>query len=362
MSATDISPAPRIEAQASLSAAQGNNIARPPNPESHARRVPADGHETAPEPMVAPQARPASARVHEPATEPSAISIAMEVAAPSHETSSAPNAQAKANVLPAQGNQVGSTPRDHPPQATRRAASTHATDPPVTQDRSESQSTGGDGWIELRVWAEMYYDAQKARISCTNRIERGGIDGALFAPQLATLKAAEHELALSLRECYRRTTPKPILDWQKPTIGIGAPALARLLGHLGDPSTRSLRQLWSYCGHGDAERKRRKGMTQAEALSLGSPTCKMIVHQLLASTCIRFEGTEHHGRSAYRDVYDEARIRYADREHATECTRCGPAGKPAPAGSPWSLAHQHAAGIRLVGKEILRDLWLASRE
>ena len=27
----------------------------------------------------------------------------------------------------------------------------------------------------------------------------------------------------------------------------------------------------------------------------------------------------------------------------------------------WSLSRQHAAGLRLVGKEILRDLWLAAR-
>lgn len=218
-----------------------------------------------------------------------------------------------------------------------------STNPPVVHTRDGCQGNRGDGWIELRVWAEMLYDAQRARIACTNRIERGGIDSAYFKPQLALLAAAEHEFALSLRECYRRTVPASIRGWQRNAVGIGAPALARLLGHLGDPSTRSLRQLWSYCGHGDAERRRRKGMTQDEAKALGSPLCKMIVHQLLASTCIRFEGTEHHRRSPYRDVYDARRIVTADRED-------------------WTPGHQHNDALRITGKEILRDLWIASHD
>lgn len=65
-------------------------------------------------------------------------------------------------------------------------------------------------------------------------------------------------------------------------------------------------------------------------------------------------------RSPYRDVYEDARERYGDRVHAVECVRCGPSGKPALVGSPWSAAHQHAASLRLVGKELLRDLWIAA--
>lgn len=59
----------------------------------------------------------------------------------------------------------------------------------------------------------------------------------------------------------------------------------------------------------------------------------------------------------YRAVYEMARTRYTDRTHVAPCVRCGPSGKPAAEGSPWSLSHQHAAALRLVGKEILRDLW-----
>jgi hypothetical protein len=64
----------------------------------------------------------------------------------------------------------------------------------------------------------------------------------------------------------------------------------------------------------------------------------------------------------YRQVYDERRLATFDRTHADDCRRCGPSSKPALAGSPWSRAHQHADGLRIVGKTLLRDLWIAAGE
>lgn len=63
----------------------------------------------------------------------------------------------------------------------------------------------------------------------------------------------------------------------------------------------------------------------------------------------------------YRAVYEQARLKYADVVHGAPCVRCGPAGKPAPAGSPLSLGHQHARGLRIVAKAILKDLWKESK-
>jgi len=72
-------------------------------------------------------------------------------------------------------------------------------------------------------------------------------------------------------------------------------------------------------------------------------------------------GTDRSRRSPFRDVYDIRRMVTADRVHAAPCVRCGPKGKPALEGSPWSLAHQNADALRIVGKEILRDLWKVSQ-
>ncbi len=62
----------------------------------------------------------------------------------------------------------------------------------------------------------------------------------------------------------------------------------------------------------------------------------------------------------YRQAYEERRLITRDRTHAEACVRCGPSGRPAQPGSTWSDAHKHADGLRIVGKTILRDLWVAA--
>ena len=61
----------------------------------------------------------------------------------------------------------------------------------------------------------------------------------------------------------------------------------------------------------------------------------------------------------YRDVYVSAREAADGRLHTAECVRCGPSGRPARPGSPWSNGHAHAHALRIVGKELLRDMWIS---
>lgn len=247
-------------------------------------------------------------------------------------------------------------------------------------------------WHELRVFAELYADVQQTRIACANRAERGGLDPMVLASQLAGLKDSEHQLGLALVRCYRRVVPAPIREWQKATPGIGEHLLARLLGAIGDPRwatpyhwespdgagsipesisdaprrvlvadppfERNVAKLWAYCGHGDPTRRRRKGMTAEDGAALGNPRAKMLVH-LLAEAAMKCVGSDaqspaepsvnprpSRARSPYRDAYEQGRVTYVDRLDDD--------------GKPWTPAHQHAAALRLVGKEILRDLWLAA--
>lgn len=178
-----------------------------------------------------------------------------------------------------------------------------------------------------------------------------------------------------------------------------------------EPFDRNVAKLWAYCGVGDPTRKRRAGMTVEDATALGNPRAKMLV-RLIAEGCIKCVGsaistpipvesaradaidlpapvlltatnTESapvndlpgpasltpaagisvpglvddttdddiesattikvpRRRSPYRDVYDDGRRRYAQRDG-------------------WTLMHQHNAALRLVSKEVLRDLWLITR-
>jgi hypothetical protein len=231
-----------------------------------------------------------------------------------------------------------------------------------------------DGWLELRVWAEMLHDAQKARIAADNRALRGGVDPSAYAVYLEALARSEHECELNLKRCYRRVVPAEIVAWQKRTVGIGDKLLARLLGHLGHPVMatphhwqgtgsnrvlvqdtpyrRTVGQLWQYCGHG-AHGRIRKGISAEELAAMGSPTLKMLVH-LNAESCMKQR------TSPYRLVYEEVKASVEDKTHTVECVRCGPSGKPAQPGTPWTAGHKHAHALRLVGKQILRDLWLVA--
>lgn len=47
--------------------------------------------------------------------------------------------------------------------------------------------------------------------------------------------------------------------------------------------------------------------------------------------------------------------------HQMPCIRCGPAGKPAPAGSPLSDGHKHARALRAVAKAVLKNMWREAR-
>lgn len=227
----------------------------------------------------------------------------------------------------------------------------------------------------LALAADVLDDAERNRIANQNRLrqltrtatdsddeQRGfGLDEshpdvARLAAIVEMLAQVEHQSSLNLQRMLRH---HPLGPWVKAQKGIGDKQAARLLGVIGDPcqfpdgSPRSVSQLWSYCGHGDPARKRRKGMTQAEAFALGNPVAKSRCW-LIAAACLKAQGH-------YADVYYDRKEQTVAREHASTCVRCGPSGSPALAGSPWSLGHRHADALRVTGKEILRDLWLEAR-
>lgn len=265
---------------------------------------------------------------------------------------------------------------------------------------------------ELRVLAECFEDAQQVRIGMENRLRSGSVPADLATRIVTGARDTEHELAKGMRRAFKRAAPE-IHEWTKNTVGLGEHLMARLLGAIGHPVhayphhwegegsarvlvadppfERNVAKLWAYCGHGDPSRRRAKGMTQNDALALGSPRAKLIVH-LLAESAMKCVGTavedpqprdsspsdlcagvseaavdaqsspdrrHHHPddesriksqpkarptrrRSPYRDVYEIARAKYDGRDD-------------------WAPAHQHAAALRLVGKSILRDLWVVAR-
>lgn len=211
--------------------------------------------------------------------------------------------------------------------------------------------------LALITLAELVDDLERVRIGTENRV------GALVRtfgsslPHLDVLteqlRAIEHQADLEMRREWRKD---PFAPWAKSIPGAGPRLMARLMATIGDPADRpNPEKLWAYCGHGDPGRSRiPKGATKEQILARGNPEAKKRVW-LLSSQFVKT------ATSPYRVVYEEARAHYAERTHESPCVRCGPAGKPALPGSPWSKGHQHAAAIRKVGKVFLLDLWKESR-
>lgn len=229
----------------------------------------------------------------------------------------------------------------------------------------------------IRTLGGILDDLERVRIMATNRVGAMEARHGSSVPHLDVIldpvRAAEHQAELELIRAWRL---HPLASWAKNLHGVGEKSIARLIAHIGDPGVRSLgewrgagrdrkwiitgyeprtvSQLWAFCGLGDPARKRRKGMTQEEALGLGNPAAKRQCW-LIGEAFVMVRS------SPYRMVYDAAREKYADRVHAKECAPCGPSGTPAAVGTPWSLKHQLEAAKRKAVKEFLKDLWVASR-
>jgi len=264
------------------------------------------------------------------------------------------------NVRDTQDALVGGQPPVVPPDPTAKHLLCPICEPP-------------SGWVELRITADLFARAQAERIAVNNLLRTSDHD--LFGPIVANLKETERLCKLALRRCYRKVVPASLRNLQKTEAGLGEDSFARILGHLGDPLiatphwwegtgsnrvlmqgepyVRTVSQLWQYCGHGRPGRVS-KGASAAELAALGSPTLKMLVH-LQAEWCMRQQGR-------YRNLYAAIRQAVENKVHSVPCVRCGPSGKPAIEGTPWSAGHQHAHALRIVGKEILRDMWLARKE
>jgi hypothetical protein len=245
--------------------------------------------------------------------------------------------------------------------------------------------------------------------------EERGFGLTLDQPQVAALADVvdalgklEHQATLNLQRAVRK---HPLGPWVKGTVGVGEKQGARLLAAIGDPywntlynRPRLVSELWAYCGlhvhpaahgpsdthgargggdqthpgHGDSgTQSRSAGVTkqgdpgqvrsESQRTTAGvaptrargqranwSTTAKTRAY-LVAESCIK------QARSPYRGVYEDGRKKYADAIHAASCRRCGPAGKPAETGTPLSAGHQHARAMRLVMKELLKDLWRESK-
>lgn len=241
-----------------------------------------------------------------------------------------------------------------------------------------------DAYGTLTIFVELLNDVERTRIAAENRYrsltsewidDDGVIHGYGLSPTLRQcIIVATHCAALSemetdlIKALQQRMRMHPLWPWASKQVGIGEKQFARLLGAIGDPADREMvSQLWHYCGQ-HVVNPTDQLSSENHTTTVGgvapfkqrgvqmdwNPNARMRIH-LIAESCMKQRS------SPYRRFYDFGREKYKNSTHNTDCVRCGPAGKPAKVGSPLSDAHKHARALRLVAKEILRDMWVEAK-
>lgn len=222
---------------------------------------------------------------------------------------------------------------------------------------------------DIALFSESLDDVEQVRKAADNRLraltmnaqDNGyglSADNPLVMAQQGFVDSIAAVEKQAIKNLEKAVKAHPFGEWIGAQRGLGYKQLGRLLGRIGDPywnllydRPRTVSELWAYCGmdvrNGEAPRHR-KGVQ-----GNWNDAARMRLWNITGS-CVKSGGK-------YREVYDATREHYAEAIHAIDCVRCGPKGKPALAGSPLSLGHQHARALRKMGKEILKDLWLESK-
>lgn len=172
------------------------------------------------------------------------------------------------------------------------------------------------------------------------------------------LKDLEHRTVLSLQ---KRMRVNPIWPYFKDVKGVGEKTLARLMACIGDPylrplddgsyEPRTVSQLWAYCGmhtmpNKDGEiiaAKRMKGV-QANWNTEAKTRLFLLSQNLLRQGIRKDKDGNQFAVTPYGQLY-------LDRRAHTAVTH-----------PEWNPGHGLNDALRIMGKELLKQLWRAARE
>lgn len=233
-----------------------------------------------------------------------------------------------------------------------------------------------DEYQALALLAETLSDFEEVRIRMGNRlrslttitVDEDGIIHGFGMPEdnpVVKVYLEQTEKIAAIEEASIKVVQKTIRnssmgEYVKNAQGVGEKTAARLLGCIGDPywhpvekRPRTVSELWAYCGMSvrDGRAPRR---TKGQQSNWNAEARKRV--RVIAKS------VEKQTKGKYRELYDATKAHYAGAIHTYDCAQCGPAGKPAQPGTPLKPSHIQARALRRVGKEVLKDMWLASKE
>jgi hypothetical protein len=226
----------------------------------------------------------------------------------------------------------------------------------LSPDQSSGETHTAAVGAELIFCAEFLNDVEKIRVATENRLEamlRAGVDARPYEGQLKAFERIEDEAVLALRRVLRR---HPLGPWVKAQKGVGEKQGARLIAaigtvswnHLEDRPRRGPNELWAYCGYAPGQ-KRQRGVksnwnadAKMRAFLVAGRAAQVGVRKL--DGCDDTDGYDVEHRESITPlaaVYLKARQNWADREVKD--------------------GHKHNHALRLVAKEVLKDLFVEAR-
>lgn len=224
-----------------------------------------------------------------------------------------------------------------------------------TDEEDKDGGKRGFGW-DLRSPAVASLAGLVGSMKCDSEVVRQALGD--DKPPKKKGCCLEHDAERNLTRALRAN---PLGPWVRETKGIGEKQGGRLVATIGDPymrpallleggewdpaRPRTVSELWAYCGLKPGQRRKRG------ELANWSATAKMRAWNVAGSML----------KAGNREVYDKRKAATEGRLHGSECVRCGPSGEPAQPGSAWSDGHRHADALRVVSKEILKELWREAR-
>lgn len=222
----------------------------------------------------------------------------------------------------------------------------------------------------LRFNVEALNDIETVRIAFENRYrsltsvgvsENGHLWGQGLSPDSDEAKAVAKIVSdlIAIEKTLTKGVEKtvrsgPLATYIKEAKGLGAKQVARLLAMIGDPywhsaanRPRTVGELWAYCGlhvidaRAPRHTKGQQGNWNNEARKRAWLIAKSV---------------EKQRDGKYRDLYDATKAHYAGAVHMLDCAQC-----KAKAGEPMKPGHIQARALRRVAKEVLKDMWIASK-
>lgn len=222
----------------------------------------------------------------------------------------------------------------------------------AVQMRSASANVNGDHPVPdahrglvpadalLKLYADLVDDLERVRIATENRrrslIQVKGLEGSPEEERLGDMAESLHKIErAAIRDLEKQMTAHPLGRFAEQNTGVGLKSLARLLGTVGDPCSyvdretgevieRTVSKLWAYCGYKPGQGKY-KGQEHNYSRIAKTRT------YLIAESCMK------NRKSPYRPVYEAARAKYEERDLPD-----------------W---RKNSMALRVVSKEILKDLW-----